>query len=139
MKVRNSEIYNSIEPFKRLIALKLPGKVSYELAKLINSIDTEYDIIEKVKNGLIVKFGEKLEDGNMQVKPTIKAKDENGKEVERQNENWLLFMAEFGEVLSQETELPLKKKIAIPETVNDKKLEIETEILLPLMSFIEIV
>ena len=125
MKVKNSEIWNAKEPLQTISELKFPVKTSLQMARLINKIQEEYQIIDQVRIGLIRKHGEKDEIGNITVVGP------NDSQNRKMSPNWNKFAEEFSVLMDQDTEIVFDK-IKLPET-----LEIESSILVNLEKFIE--
>lgn len=118
MKLTNLEIFSAKEPLKRLIEERLPVKCSFKLAKLANKLDTEMRAIEVTRNGLVNKYGEKNERGQMQVK-----EDSAG---------FHKFVAEFNSLMEIEVEIVIER-VQLPED-----LSIEPRTLMALEKFIEV-
>ena len=120
MKLTNGEIFNAKEPLEKLMAQKFPVKVSYGLAKLASKLNDQLQVIEKVRQGLIVTYGEKDKDNpqNIRVIPG--------------GDKWLKFAAEYDELMSQETEIVFEV-VTLPDT-----LEIEPSIMMALEKFIKV-
>ncbi len=133
MKLTNGEIWGSQEPLKKLIEQKFPVMVSYKLSKLVMKLNEQFKVIDEVRQGLIKKFGETDEKGNIQVKP--------------EGENFAKFVVEFNELMSQEVEIAIEK-VKLPEKVAatcdkcnhnmDKAFEIEPSLLIALDKFTEV-
>ncbi len=121
MKLKNSEIWLAKEPLDKLLQVKLPVKVSYQIARLAKKIGEEYQPIETVRIGLVKKYGVPDDKGNISV---VNAKPE---ELEK-------FIKEYNELMETETEVVVDK-ITIPAG-QCEKLEIEPALLLPLDRFI---
>lgn len=83
--------------FKGFINQTLPLKEKYWLNKLINSLTNEKQEIEKLRNTLIEKFGEKDESGSISI-PTIIT---NKKGEQEPNPKFLQFQKEYQELLNE--------------------------------------
>jgi len=94
VKVKKGQIYISSSAFNELTKEKLPGKTSYDIIKLTREINNEIDVIEKVRLGLVEKYGEKTG---------------NAIEVKRDSQNHVEFVKEMNEVLDQEIDLNFDK------------------------------
>ena len=133
MKLTNGDIWGAQEPLRKLVGQKFPVLVSYKLSKLVMKLNEQFKVIEEVRNGLIKKYGETDEKGNIQVKPDT--------------ENFAKFVAEFNELMAQEVEL-VCEKVKLPEKVAatcdackhnmDKAFEIEPQILIQLDKLMEV-
>ena len=136
MKVKNGDVFVALSeqddgeggktksPLKQLIDIGFPIKTSYLLAKMAHKLDSQFKIINEVKDGLIEKHGEKDEkSGSLSIQPTHK--------------NWGKFIAEFNELLETEVELGVEK-VKLPEKIGDKDIEVSTSILINLDKFIEV-
>ena len=117
-KITNGEIFGAYPNLEKLSGLKLPIKVSFQLAKLINAVRQPFQDVDKVRVGLIQKYGTK-KDNQMVIGP--------------ESEKWSEFVTEFVELMAIEVELEFEKVI-LPETDET----IETSILMPLMRFVDI-
>ena len=133
MKLTNGDIFQAQEPLRAIMEQKFPVMVSYKLSKLVMKLNEPFKVIEEVRNGLIKKYGEADGKGNTAVK--------------QEGENWVKFLAEFNELMGQETEIVIEK-VKLPEKVAatcdkcnhnmDKALEIEPKILMALEKFVEV-
>ena len=120
MKLTNLEIFNTKEPLEKLLQEKLPVKVSYGLAKLAAKLNDQLQVIEKVRQGLIQTYGEKDPDNPMQIR------------VDPQSEGFPKFAEEYGELMTQETEIVFDV-VTLPDT-----LEVEPATLMMLDKFITV-
>ena len=120
MKLTNGEIFNAREPMQKLMAEKMPVKVSYGLAKLVAKLEGQLQVIEKVRQGLITTYGEQDPDNSTQTM------------VLPQMEGFPRFMEEYGELMSQEVEIVVDV-VTLPDT-----LEVEPAVLMALDKFIKI-
>jgi hypothetical protein len=120
MKLTNSEIYNARQPLEKLTEIKLPIRVSYELAKLASKLNEQLQIIEKVRLGLIKTYGTPQEDNPSLYK------------VIPGSEGYSQFFNEFGVLMLQEVDIVFDR-VELPDT-----LEIEPSILMALEKFITI-
>lgn len=119
MEILNAEIYNATEPIKRLLRVKLPGTTSYALVQLAHKLRPQSDIIEEVRQKLIVQHGEPDEkrNGRPHITPEMAG--------------FPKFAEELGELLSQKYEIGEFEKIRLP-----RKIEIEPYVLMALERFI---
>jgi hypothetical protein len=91
--------------FKGFINHSLPLKEKYWLNKLINTLNQEKQEIEKLRNQLIEKFGEKEdESGTISIPTFIK----NKKGEQEQNPKFLQFQKEYQELLSEKKSIKYK-------------------------------
>ena len=120
MKLSNGEIFNAREPLQRLVAERLPVRVSYGLAKLAAKLNDQFQVIEQVRQGLIKTYGEQDKDNpnRVSVNPT--------------SDKYPKFLAEYGELMRQEVEVVVDV-VSIPYT-----LDIEPSVLMALDKFIKI-
>jgi len=120
VKLTNGEIFNAKEPLQKLMAEKMPVKVSYGLAKLAAKLNDQLQVIEKVRQGLIQTYGEKNPNNPMQIR------------VDPQNKGFPKFASELGELMSQEVEIVFEK-VTLPDM-----LEVEPVTLMMLDKFITV-
>jgi len=119
MKLTNEDILMAREPLKALAEIKLPVLVSYKLAKLVNKLSEQNDIIEQVRLGLVKKYGTPDERGQMNVL-------QDSADFEK-------FAEEFTELMSQETEI-VYDRVKLPDNI-----EVEPRVLMPLLDkFIDV-
>ena len=133
MKLSNGDVFLSREPLQKLMGEKFPVKTAYGLAKLSNKLNEQLKVIDEVRNGLIKKYGETDDKGNLQVK--------------QESPNWIKFVEEFKELMAQEVEIVFEK-VKLPENVAatcdkcshnmDRRYEVEASILMSLDKFVEI-
>ena len=91
MKLSNYQIMNSENTLFKLKDMELPIKVAYKLNKAIKEIAVKIELINEVKNELIMKHGE-CDNGNYFIN------NENKDAVEK-------FVKDFKEVLNIEEEV----------------------------------
>lgn len=125
MKLLNGEIFNSREPLQTLMGKELPVKVSYGLAKMANKLNEQLKVIDDVRNGLIKKYGEADKERPQQIS------------VKQDGENFEKFVAEVEELMNQKVEMVIEK-VKLPQEVDGKPLQIEPNILMALMQFVEV-
>lgn len=120
MKLNNAEIFNARESFEKLLAIKLPVKISYELLKMTTKLNEQLGVIEKVRSRLIQEYGQEDEKrkGYFRVTPDCPG--------------FSKFLSEFGELMQQEVEINIQK-VKLPDT-----LEIEASVLMALEKFVTI-
>jgi len=120
VKLTNGEIFNAKEPLQKLMAEKMPVKVSYGLAKLAAKLNDQLGVIEKVRQGLIQTYGEKDPENPMQIR------------VSPESEGFQKFASELGELMAQEIEIVFEV-VTLPDT-----LEVEPVTLMALDKFIKV-
>ena len=135
MKLINSEVFLAIQALQKIGDLKIPVKASLALAKLKIKLNEENAPIEEVRNGLIKKYGQPDERGGIRIKGD--------------SSNWSKFAEEFDELMKQETKEFVFEVVKLPEKVAstcdkcnhnmDRPLEIEPNILINLVKFVEII
>lgn len=124
MKVLNGEIFAAQKPLEALSKERLPIKSSYKIAKLIKECASHLDIIEKLRIGLVQRYGEKDEKGSYSIK--------------QDTDNWFKFIEEMNILFAQEVDIELENKIEIPFEVDGKSINVEPSVLIALDKFIEI-
>ena len=120
MKLTNEEIFVAYEPLQRLLNERFPVKTSYELAQMANKLKDQFEIIEKVKDGLVKTYGKADEDN-----PTRT-------EVKPESDQFPKFIEEMDELFAKETEVVLEK-VKIPQGV---EVNIEPATLMALEKFV---
>ena len=120
MNLTNGEIFNAGEPLSKLMEHKFPVKISFGLAELAQKISPRLQIINDVRNGLIKTYGKKNKDNPQEIR------------VNPEDENFLKFIEEMNELLTQEVEIVFDK-VKLPED-----LEIEPSVLILLDKFVEV-
>ena len=68
MKLSNEKLVNSIGALTKLTNMELPIRLSYAISKNITNIDRELVAYNKEREKLIMKYGEKDEEGNLKTK-----------------------------------------------------------------------
>jgi len=116
-QVSNAEVLAAFPKLGEVSQLKLPVKSSFGVARLVNSLNSAYQPIIKVRDDLIRKYGTETKAGF-----TIKPGDKN----------WSEYAAEFSELLVLEVEIEFEK-VTLPDAI-----EVEPATLLPLMRFLNI-
>ena len=120
MKLTNGEIFSAKVPLEQLSANKFPVKTSLALVRLTQKLNEFLGPIEQVREGLVKTYGKPDVDNPQQTK------------ISPGDENWLKFVEEYGELMSQVVEVVFDK-VELPET-----LEIEPAILMALEKFIKV-
>jgi hypothetical protein len=78
--------------------------LKYELVELTNKLREEREKVDNLRNGLIEEYGEKTEEGGVQITPTLEEK--NGKKVTTvKNPKYVEFIEEYQKLLNKEIEL----------------------------------
>jgi len=78
--------------------------LKYELRELSEKLKDERGKVDELRNELIEKFGEKTEEGGIQITPTIEKK--KGKKTETvKNPKYVEFLNEYNKLLTKEIEL----------------------------------
>lgn len=123
MKLTNGDIFAARGPLQTLMGMKFPVGVSFKLAKMANKINEPLKSIEDVRNGLINKYGESNENGQMA--------------VSEGSPNFEKFVSEFNDLMAIEVEVVIEK-VKLPEEVDGKPLEIEPSLLMALEKFVDV-
>lgn len=92
MKFKLGELYNVTRGLNELMAIKMPAKAAYRVAKIVRVVNPELTEIEKQRVELVKKHGVADDKGNINV-PEDKLP---------------VFTAEFQELLGQEVELDIQ-------------------------------
>ncbi len=127
MKVTNGELFNTVEPLNKLVGMKLPVRVSLQVAKLVNKLGEPLKELDSVRQGLVKTYKitfEKDEAGNTTIKSEVEG-------------NIPKFIAEVNELVGMETEIVVSK-VKLPTEVDGKALEIEPSVLISLEKFIDV-
>ncbi|MDV3426669.1 MAG: hypothetical protein LIR50_05700 [Bacillota bacterium] len=100
MKTTNRELLNKVSVLNTITQKQLPVKVSYAIAKNINTINKELSILEDEKQKLIKEYALKDEHGNPQTEG-VNFKFPNKEKENECNEK-------YNELLDIEVEIELK-------------------------------
>lgn len=85
---------------------KLPLTTKYWLTELGDRLIDERKMVDGLRDELIQKYGEELENGEISISMFTEKKDEEGTVISRTiNPTYLEFQKEFNELLAQEKEL----------------------------------
>ena len=90
--------------FEGFMKQPLPIILKYELKELSDKLKEERSKVDALRNELIEKFGEKTEDGGVQISPTIEEGEGEDKTVTR-NPKYVEFIEEYNKLLQKEIEL----------------------------------
>ena len=123
MELFNYEIFSAVQSLNTLVEMELPVRTSLSLAKLIGKLDGSFGVIEKVRVGLINKYGT--------------ANDQNQMAVDQTSEGFPKFVEEYNELMNQKTELVFEV-VKLPQEVDGKPLAIKTNVIIPLQKFVEV-
>jgi len=108
MKVKLFEIYSSVPVMNKILEATLPASASFQLTKLLKTLNEEIKIIEEQRVKLVTKYGESEE--NEAVTVSDAKKDD--------------FLKEFSELLDSEIDLnwnplPISSFEGLNLSVND--------------------
>jgi len=120
VKLKNGEIFNAKAPLEKLLTEKLPVKTSYGLAKLAAKLNDQLVVIDKVRHGLFMTYGEPSPQNPTQLR------------VNPDSEKFPKFAEEMGELMAQEVEIVFDV-VTLPDT-----LEVEPITLMALEKFINV-
>lgn len=131
MKLTNGEIFTAREFLSVLSGKNLPIMVSLQVARLVQRFGEPLGAIEEVRLGLVKRYGQSQEDGNIAVVMP-------GDLLERPvSPDWEKFQSGMAELMEQEVDLDIEK-VRLPQEVDGKLLQIAANILLALEKFVEV-
>ncbi len=124
MELLNAEIFGAVKALNTIFEMELPVRTSLSLAKLIGKLNDPFMSIEKVRIGLVNKYGEQnLETRQVDIKPT--------------HENFPKFLEEYNELMTQKTELVFDI-VMLPQNVDGRPLILKPALMISLVKFVEI-
>lgn len=118
MKLTNGDIWNARGALQKLAQIPMPAKVSWQVARLAGKANGELALIERIRVGLVNKYGVPNDQGQAAVPPNTP--------------QFASFVKEFEELMAQEIELD-GAVISLPGS-----LEIEPSALMALEKFVDI-
>ena len=124
MELTNGEIFNATKTLEELFSMELPVRTSMSIAKLSTKLSELFQSIDKVRNGLVTRYGA------MDIKT-------NQLSITPESENWSKFISELNELMAQKTELVFDK-IKLPQVIEGKPLMIKPSSLAMLGKFVEL-
>jgi len=124
MELTNGEIFNATKTLEELFSMELPVRTSMSIAKLSTKLSELFQSIDKVRNGLVTRYGA------MDIKT-------NQLSITPESENWQKFLSELNELMAQKTELVFDK-IKLPQVIEGKPLMIKPSSLAMLGKFVEL-
>lgn len=134
MKLTNKEILLAGQAFARLNAVKFPLKTGMALVKTATVLDKQIEVIEKMRQSIFKAHVPKDEDGKeaLSILP-------NTPQMDAFNKEWLELLEMEEDVSIVPVKLPEKIAATCDKCHHnmDKMLEIEPEILKPLVNFVE--
>ena len=101
IEVQVKDIVNSIDTLREVVQRPLKARTAFNVAKLIRSIDAEYELYNAERDKLIRKYGNKDENGELIV-------DENGR-CRVADEDIPKFNEEIQELLNNEVTINAPK------------------------------
>ena len=125
-KIKNGELFAMKESFNDLMMLELPTLTGLQVVRLLKAIGNQIDGINEVRNKLILKYGEKQENGNVTL---TGPGDPDGKPL---SPNWDKFTEEHDELMNGDTVVEFER-VVLPK---DSKVPVKT--LFAFESFIEV-
>ncbi len=132
MRPTNAEVVEAHASFTRLMEVKLPVKVSLDIALLLKQLEGLVSAFALVRDRLFKTYSietEQKEDGSISFKSANK--EDGRKDIED-------FASEFEELLGAKTEETNFVKIKLPKEIDGKPLQIEPSILVALTKFVEV-
>ena len=124
MELTNGEIFGATKTLEELFTMELPVRTSMSIAKLSTKLSELFQSIDKVRNGLVARYGG----------PDVKT---NQITITPDSENWLKFIAELNELMAQKVEIVFDK-IKLPQVIEGKPLMIKPSSLAMLDKFVEL-
>ena len=118
MKVANRELKESVEPMRKLLALKLPIKASMALVKLAKQLKPQEEYIQTISDKLITDHGEPH--------PT----QQGGFQINEGCPGFPKFCEELGVLMDEEVEIDFEV-VTLPDNI-----EIEPYVLMALEKFV---
>ena len=97
VKINLGELKNISASLTKILSQDMPVLQAYRMTKLAKSADKELKVVEDLRIGLVKKYGETNEQGNVEVKGRMSE-----------------FITEFNELLSEEVEISF-----IPINIDD--------------------
>lgn len=98
---------NPTSEYKGILNEKMSLTTRYWLNKIGKEAADEKVIIEKLRDELIIKYGNKLESGTVEILPYVD-EEVDGQSVRKVNPNFIEFQQEFTTLLEQEKEFSYK-------------------------------
>ncbi len=132
MKLSNREILEAKAAIDGLLQMKLPVKTSWGLAKMGGKLYAIAVCIDAVKQGLFTTYQIYVEKGEKDNVTVVKSR------ADAADDSVTKFMGELNTLLALEVEVDLDGKVALPLEVDDKPLEIEGSLLMPLEKLITV-
>ena len=124
MELTNGEIFGATKTLEELFTMELPVRTSMSIAKLSTKLSELFQSIDKVRNGLVTRYGG----------PDVKT---NQITITPDSENWPKFIAELNELMAQKVEIVFDK-IKLPQVIEGKPLMIKPSSLAMLDKFVEL-
>ena len=124
MEITNGEVFNATKTLEELFTMELPVRTSMSVAKLSIKLSELFKSIDKVRNGLVTRYGS----------PDVKT---NQITITPDSENWPKFISELNELMEQKVEIVFDK-IKLPQVIEGKPLMIKPSSLAMLDKFVEL-
>ncbi len=124
MRLTNRDIFSSQQAMVALCLVPFPVTVSFSLAKMARAMNEPLFAIDKVRVDLVEKHGERDEDTEQW-------------KVQQGDPGFAAFMQAFEELLNIEVDVDFEK-VAIPQQIGGKDIEIAPQVLIALEKFIDI-
>jgi len=126
MKLLNGEIFNAVQALNELYDKEWPVRTSLALAKLTGKLNGPFMAIDKVRNGLVQKYGEPDKTNS------------NSISVKSDSENYPKFAEEYNELMMQQADEVVFEVVKLPQEIDGKPLMIKANLLIPLEKFVEV-
>jgi len=124
MELTNAEVFNAVKNFGEIFEMELPVRTSMSVAKLMTKLNDTFIAIDKVRNGLVTRYGS----------PDVQT---NQVGIKPEDESWPKFIEELNELMAQKTEIVFEK-VKLPQEINGKPLMLKPSMLMQLDKFVEL-
>lgn len=67
IEIKLRQVIDSINVMQRISQRELPGRVAYNVAKLLRQIENEFNLFDDTRKKLLEKYADKNEDGTLKI------------------------------------------------------------------------
>jgi len=136
MELMNGEVFGAVNSLNDLFEREWPVDVSLKLAQLITDLSKQYETIDKVRVGIVKKYGMYDGERNADNKEKFAPTKTGNISIKPGDEKWDLYQEDFAKLMMQKTEVVFSA-VTIPTKIDDKPIMISPKTLIALNKFIK--
>ena len=118
MKLLNGEIFGAVQSLNKLYDKEWPIRESLALTKLMQVLSAPFEVIEKIRTGLVTKY-----------------QNPGGNGINEESPNWGIFIGKYNELMLEKSTVEFTK-VVLPLAVDGKDVALSPQAIATLKSFV---